>query len=185
MAGRNSRRHQVSRRLSDVLRHRPDSVGISLDTGGWADVSELLAALSNNGLRLTRAELDEVVQTSEKQRFAVDSTGTRIRANQGHSVPVDLQLQPVEPPPMLYHGTTERFLDAIAREGLTPQGRHHVHLSPDVETARRVGSRRGSPVVLLVDAARIAAEGTPFYRSANGIWLVDAVAPEFLSRLEA
>jgi putative RNA 2'-phosphotransferase len=146
------------------------------------DVADLLAALASHGLRLTRAELDEVVRMSEKQRFAFDATGTRIRANQGHSVPVDLQLVPLHPPPELYHGTSERFIAAILRVGLTPRGRHHVHLSADVETARRVGARRSSPVVLRVDAAAMAAEGAPFYRSANGVWLVDTVPARHLSR---
>jgi putative RNA 2'-phosphotransferase len=176
------RSHWISRRLSYVLRHRPDSIGVALDGSGWVDVADLLAALASHGLRLTRAELDDVVRLSEKQRFAFDATGSRIRANQGHSVPVDLQLVPLQPPPELYHGTSERFIAAIMREGLTPRGRHHVHLSGDVETAHRVGARRRSPVVLRVDAAAMAAEGTRFYRTANGVWLVDTVPPRHLSR---
>lgn len=184
MASRERPARAISRRLSYVLRHRPDSIGVTLDAGGWVDVEKLLAALRGHGLRLSRDGLDRVVATSEKQRFAFDATGTRIRANQGHSVAIDLQLDPVEPPPTLYHGTTERFLAAITTVGLTRQGRHHVHLSLDVETARAVGARRGRPVVLRVDAAAMTAEGTPFYRSANGIWLVDAVPPQHLNRLE-
>jgi putative RNA 2'-phosphotransferase len=153
----------VSRRLSYLLRHAPHSVGLTLDTAGWVDV-------------------DEVVRTSDKQRFAFDDTGTRIRANQGHSVPVDLQLQPLAPPAMLYHGTVVGALEQILREGLTSRGRHHVHLSADVATARKVGSRRGKPAVLVVEAAAMAATGTPFYRSANGVWLVGAVPPSHLTR---
>lgn len=172
----------VSRRLSYLLRHAPHSVGLTLDTAGWVDVDELLSALARSGATVTRAELDEVVRTSDKQRFAFDDTGTRIRANQGHSVPVDLQLQPLAPPSMLYHGTVVGALEQIRREGLTSRGRHHVHLSADVATARKVGSRRGKPVVLVVDAAAMAATGTPFYRSANGVWLVGAVPPRHLTR---
>jgi putative RNA 2'-phosphotransferase len=172
----------ISRRLSYVLRHRPDSIGVALDSSGWVDVADLLTALSSHGLQLTRAQLDEVVRTSDKQRFAYDATGSRIRANQGHSVPVDLQLTPLHPPKELYHGTSERFVAAILREGLTPRGRHHVHLSGDVETARRVSARRTAPVVLRVDAAAMAVEGTAFYRSANGVWLVDLVPPRHLRR---
>jgi putative RNA 2'-phosphotransferase len=179
---RNSQSSRISRRLAYVLRHRPDSIGVALDSGGWVEVSDLLAALAAHGLRLTSAELERIVRTSPKQRFGFDSTGTRIRAAQGHSVPVDLGLPAVLPPPVLYHGTTARFLPAITRDGLHPQGRHHVHLSPDWTTARQVGARRGKPVVLRIDAAGMAEVGTPFYRSANGVWLVDAVPSRFLHR---
>ena len=166
---------RASKRLSSVLRHRPDSVGLTLDDAGWVDVEELLAALS-----MTRAELDEVVARNDKQRFALDPSGTRIRASQGHSVPVDLGYSPAVPPDVLFHGTAERFLPAILREGLRPGNRHAVHLSADVATARRVGARRGTPVVLRVDAAAMAAAGSTFRRSANGVWLVAAVPPELL-----
>jgi putative RNA 2'-phosphotransferase len=178
----NRRCRSTSRRLSYVLRHRPDSIGVALDASGWVDVADLLTALSSHGLRLTRAQLDEVVRTSDKQRFAYDATGTRIRANQGHSVPVDLRLTPSQPPPVLYHGTSEHFVAAILLEGLSRRGRHHVHLCGDIDTARRVSVRRKAPVVLRVDAAAMVAEGTPFYRSANGVWLVDSVPPRHLSR---
>lgn len=138
MAPRDFDHRKVSRRLSYVLRHDPESVGVALDSAGWVDVAALLAGLRQHGLPLTRGELEDVVASSDRQRFAFDPTGTKIRANQGHSVPIDLGLDPVEPPDVLYHGTTSRFLDAILREGLRPQRRHHVHLSPDVATARAV-----------------------------------------------
>jgi putative RNA 2'-phosphotransferase len=170
---------RVSKRLSYVLRHRPDSAGLTLDAAGWADVDQLLAAL-----RLTRAELDEVVARNDKQRFALDATGTRIRASQGHSVPVELGYAAAEPPAELFHGTVDRFLPAILAEGLRPGNRHAVHLSPDVATARRVGARRGRPVVLRVDASAMAADGTRFERSANGVWLVPAVPPHRLTVLD-
>ena len=168
----------MSKRLSFVLRHRPDSVGLTLDAAGWVDVDDLLAALG-----WTRARLEDVVARNDKQRFTLDPTGTRIRASQGHSVRVDLGYAPEQPPAELFHGTVERFLPAILAEGLRPGSRHAVHLSPDVPTARRVGARRGRPVVLRVDAAAMAADGAAFARSANGVWLVATVPPRYLARL--
>ncbi|MGY2083620.1 RNA 2'-phosphotransferase [Blastococcus sp. SYSU DS0539] len=166
----------MSKRLSFVLRHRPDSVGLTLDAAGWADVDQLLAAL-----RITREQLEHVVAANDKRRFAFDDTGSRIRASQGHSVVVDLGYRPERPPAELFHGTVERFLPAILAEGLRPGRRHAVHLSADVATARAVGGRRGRPVVLRVDAGAMAAGGAVFSRSANGVWLVDAVPPRFLT----
>ncbi|MCU1615384.1 MAG: putative 2-phosphotransferase [Frankiales bacterium] len=171
---------RVSKRLSFVLRHRPDSIGIALDDAGWVDVDVLLTALAGHGSRLTRAELDHVVATNDKRRFAFDASGTRIRARQGHSVAVALGYATQTPPGELFHGTAERFVPAILREGLRPGNRHAVHLSPDLATARTVGARRGRPVVLRVDAARMAADGWAFTRSANGVWLVSEVPPRFL-----
>jgi putative RNA 2'-phosphotransferase len=172
---------RASKRLSFVLRHRPDSVGIRLDEAGWVDVDDLLSALAAHGLALSRADLDRVVAANDKQRFAYDATGTRIRASQGHSVAVDLGYSPAAPPDELFHGTVERFLPAILTEGLRPGRRHAVHLSPDVATARTVGGRRGRPAVLRVDAAGMAADGHAFSRSANGVWLVDAVPARYLA----
>jgi putative RNA 2'-phosphotransferase len=172
---------RVSKRLSFVLRHRPASVGVSLDEAGWVDVGELLAALSAHGLPLTRAELEAVVATNDKARFAFDATGSRIRASQGHSVPVDLGYAAATPPAELFHGTVDRFLPAILAEGLRPGRRHAVHLSADVATARTVGARRGHAAVLRIDAAAMAADGVAFSRSANGVWLVAAVPPRYLA----
>jgi putative RNA 2'-phosphotransferase len=174
---------RLSKRLSYVLRHAPGSVGLTLDDAGWVDVDDLLSALAQHGRRVTRAELDDVVVGNDKQRFALDPTGTRIRASQGHSVPVALGYVPETPPAELFHGTVEQFLPAILAEGLRPGRRHGVHLSADEHTARRVGARRGRPVVLRVDAAALAAEGARFTRSANGVWLVDAVPPRHLAVL--
>jgi putative RNA 2'-phosphotransferase len=171
---------RISKTLSYHLRHRPDALGLTLGPGGWVEVDTLLAALARHGKPVTRAELDEVVARNPKQRFAFDETGTRIRASQGHSVAVDLELAPVEPPAVLYHGTGERAVESILRVGLRKQQRHHVHLSADVATAQAVGARHGRPVVLQVDAAAMRAAGHIFYRSANGVWLVDAVPPVFL-----
>ena len=169
-----------SKRLSYVLRHAPDSVGLTLDAAGWVDVDALLEALG-----WTRAELEQVVASNDKRRFALDETGTRLRASQGHSVAVDLGYAAQTPPPVLFHGTAERNLPAIEAEGLRPGRRHAVHLSPDAVTARAVGARHGRPVVLRVDAEAMARDGAVFTRSANGVWLVDAVPPARLTVLRS
>ncbi len=175
---------RVSKRLSFVLRHRPDSVGLTLDEAGWADVDALLGALAAHGLSLTREDLDGVVAENDKRRFAYDATGTRIRASQGHSVPVALGYAAGTPPPVLFHGTPVVYLPAILTEGLRPGRRHAVHLSTDEATARTVGRRRGRAAVLRIDAAALAAAGAVFTRSANGVWLVDAVPPAHLTVVE-
>lgn len=174
---------RFSRFLSLVLRHDPAAAGIALDEGGWVDVDVLIAACGRVGRPITRAELDQVVAGNDKRRFAYSADGRRIRASQGHSVAVDLGLEPVEPPAVLYHGTVERALPAVLREGLRPMSRQDVHLSADIATAERVGARRGRPVVLEIDAAGLAAEGHLFRRSANGVWLTDGVPPSRLRRL--
>lgn len=172
---------RLSKTLSYHLRHRPDELGLTLEAGGWVSVDDLLVALARRGRPVTRAELEEMVAWNPKRRFAFDESGARIRASQGHSVEVDLQLEPADPPATLYHGTGAGAVEAIMREGLKKLRRHHVHLSTDEATARAVGSRHGRPAVLVVDAAAMAAAGHHFYRSANGVWLVDAVPPEFLA----
>jgi putative RNA 2'-phosphotransferase len=172
---------RVSKRLSYVLRHRPESVGIQLDEAGWVPVDDLLTALGTAGLPLTREQLDHVVATNDKRRFAFDSDGERIRASQGHSVAVDLGYSPTQPPPVLFHGTADGTVCSVLAEGLCPGRRHAVHLSCDVATARAVGARHGRPVVLRVDAAGMAAEGAVFTRSANGVWLTDAVPARHLA----
>jgi putative RNA 2'-phosphotransferase len=169
-----------SKFLSFVLRHKPEAIGIALDEAGWTDVDALLAAAAAHGTRITREELDDIVAFSDKQRFALSPDGKRIRANQGHSVEVDLQLAPATPPERLYHGTVAEFLDSIRAQGLVKGARHHVHLSADEDTAKRVGGRRGKPIVLVVRAGEMAAAGHVFYRSDNGVWLVEHVPPEFL-----
>ncbi len=172
---------RTSKFLSKVLRHRPEELGLALMPGGWVEVDALLAGSARKGLSMSRAELEEVVGRNDKRRFAFDETGTLIRAQQGHSAPVDLELEPATPPTTLYHGTPERNLPAILKSGLLKMRRHHVHLSPDEETARVVGGRRGRPVVLAVDAGEMHREGWVFYRSGNGVWLVDNVPLRYLS----
>lgn len=180
MLGRNMPDIKISKLLSLVLRHDPGHLGLTLDEAGWTDVEALLRACAARGVPLSRAALEELVATSDKQRFALSPDGRRIRANQGHSVTVDLGLRPEAPPPRLYHGTVERFLDSIRAEGLRKGARHHVHLSADLDTARRVGGRRGSPLVLVVRAGEMAAAGHAFFRSDNGVWLTEHVPPAYL-----
>jgi putative RNA 2'-phosphotransferase len=175
---------RISKMLSKHLRHDPAGLGLELEPGGWVAVDALLAACARRGVVISRAQLVEVVAGSDKQRFAFDEAGLKIRANQGHSVEVDLQLTAQEPPALLYHGTAEASVRTILREGLRRMARHHVHLSRDVGTAHKVGGRHGRPVVLVVDAAAMRAAGVQFYCSENGVWLVDEVAPAYLRVLE-
>ncbi len=175
---------QRSRFLSLVLRHQPQAAGIELDSAGWVEVDTLLQGMAASGHPLTRVELETLVQKNDKRRFAFSEDRRRIRANQGHSVEVELGLSPASPPAILYHGTVERFLDPILTHGLKPGERHHVHLSADRHTAFKVGSRRGKAVILEIDSSSMAKEGYLFYLSPNGVWLTDAVPTKFLKRLE-
>lgn len=174
---------QVSKLLSYWLRHKPDDAGIVVDPSGWALFDDVLAALTERGVVSVRTEIERVIAESDKNRFEISPDGSQIRARQGHSIKVDLDWPIALPPARLYHGTVERFLDAIMREGLRPMARHHVHLSPDVETASSVGQRRGKPLILAVAAGDMAASGTEFRLSGNGVWLVEAVPPQFLTRV--
>jgi putative RNA 2'-phosphotransferase len=174
----------TSKLLSYVLRHRPDSIGLQLDANGWANVDELLRRLAEHGKPVARDLLDRVVAENDKQRFAFDAARARIRASQGHSIDVELGLEPVQPPDMLYHGTASRFVTSILATGLRAGSRQHVHLSCDVDTACRVGTRHGVPVILRVDTARMRTDGAVFYRSDNGVWLTGPVAPRYLRVLD-
>ena len=173
---------RISKYLALLLRHRPEAGGLKLDAQGWADVEAVVDAVRARFGAFDRAQLQELVRTNDKKRYAIDATGTRIRASQGHSVPVELGLEPVAPPFLLYHGTTERAVPSILDQGLVKGRRHHVHLSPDVETARKVGGRRrGPPVTLEVRSGEM--RDHSFFRSANGVWLTDHVPPLYLRRL--
>ena len=171
---------RISKFLSYVLRHRPDEIGIQLDDSGWVEVDTLLDAMCRQGKHITREQVDEVVTTNDKQRFVISDDATRIRASQGHSVDIDLGYDPGEPPDVLYHGTVDRFIDAIRVEGLTKGSRHHVHLSATRDTAITVGQRRGKPVVLLIRAIAMHDDGYEFFLTPNGVWLTDHVPVEFI-----
>lgn len=171
----------TSKFLSLVLRHNPAKIGLTLDPQGWADVDELLECAARSGKRIDADTLHRVIRENDKQRFALSEDGLRIRASQGHSIAVDLELPEVEPPPTLYHGTADRFLESILAHGLRPGRRQHVHLSKDIATARTVGGRHGRPVVLRVDAAAMRHAGQVFFCSANGVWLCDAVPSKYLT----
>jgi putative RNA 2'-phosphotransferase len=168
--------------LSYVLRHAPETIGLDLDANGWADVDRLLASARQAGRPIDLATLREVVAQNDKQRFTLSEDGRRIRAAQGHSIAVDLDLAPSEPPARLYHGTAIRNLDAILAEGLQPGQRQQVHLSLDPAMARKVGERHGKPAVLAVDAAAMHRDGFALFRADNGVWLTDTVPARYLSR---
>ncbi|MFZ6030004.1 MAG: RNA 2'-phosphotransferase [Chloroflexota bacterium] len=171
---------RYSKFISLVLRHRPQAYGVTLDEHGWAAVDQLIAAANQAGVALTPDILAEVVATNDKQRFALSPDGLCIRARQGHSISVNLDLTPLEPPERLYHGTGEKYLASIRTQGLLRRSRQHVHLSADAETAARVGQRHGKAVVLTVLSRAMSCDGIPFYRSENGVWLVDAVPVAYL-----
>ena len=172
---------EISKALSFWLRHRPGAGGIDLTAEGWADVDAVLAALTRSDMPIDWERLTHVVDSNDKSRFEISSDGRKIRARQGHSIEVKGSWQAAAPPAILYHGTVERFWPAISAEGLRPMKRQHVHLSPDEETARRVGQRRGAPLILHVDAAGLAAAGEQFFQASNNVWLVAAVPPAFLA----
>jgi putative RNA 2'-phosphotransferase len=180
----NSRLVKISKYLSKYLRHSPEILGLQLAPGGWVVVDELLAACQNHNFPIQLAELKRVVAENDKQRFSFDSTGNLIRANQGHSVEVDLQLKPKIPPCVLYHGTGKGAIESILKQGICKMSRHHVHLSANIETARKVGARHGLPVVFTIAAAAMYNQGDIFYFSENGVWLVDWVPPEYLKLME-
>ena len=174
------RQVRLSKFLALVLRHDPGRVGVTLDPEGWVGVDELLRAAGAAGVPMSRHELVDVVLTNPKQRFTLDPDGNRIRANQGHSLDVDLRLDPLEPPDVLFHGTSRTVLAAVLNEGLRPMGRRHVHLCADRDTAVMVGRRHGPPVVLTVASGRMHADGHRFFRSVNGVWLAERVPPSYL-----
>ena len=173
---------RIGRKLSLVLRHNPQAIGINLDRHGWVTVEELLQRMTDSGTRLDFDELVEIVETNDKQRYSFDDARRRIRANQGHSLKdVDVELATKTPPTQLYHGTATRFLDSIISSGLTKRNRQHVHLSEDADTAVSVGARHGKTVVLVVAAGKMHAAGFVFYRSVNGVWLTDRVPVAYLT----
>jgi len=164
---------KISKYLSFILRHQPDSIGLELSDEGWANIKELIG--KTRKFKLTRELINTVVKTNDKKRFLISEDGERIKANQGHSIDVKLELEPVTPPDVLLHGTAERFLDSILREGLTKQQRHHVHLSETQKTAMSVGARYGKPALLKIDSKQMYEDGFEFFQTENNVWLVDHV----------
>ena len=179
---RNKSEKEISKYISLILRHKPEVIGIQLDEHGWADVSELLAGIRRTA-PIDMALLEKIVAEDEKQRYSFNEDKTLIRANQGHSIPVDVELEEIEPPEILYHGTGEKYVDSIDAAGLIPKSRLYVHLSGDIETALKVGQRHGKPVVYVVDSGKMAEDGFVFRRSVNGVWLTDEVQVKYLRKL--
>lgn len=171
----------ISKFLSLILRHSPETIGLELDENGWAITSELIEKSAKAGQVFTIEMLEEVVRTNDKQRFAFNAEHTKIRANQGHSIEVELNLQIQQAPDILFHGTVDRFIEAIKGEGLRKMDRQHVHLSKDMDTAIKVGSRRGKPIILEVNSEKMQADGFVFYLSENGVWLTDCVPANYIN----
>ncbi len=174
---------RISKYLSKHLRHQPERLGLELLPGGWVNVGELLAAASANGFEISLADLQQVVATNDKQRFAFNESGDLIRANQGHSIDIDLQLPVQTSPDTLYHGTHVKAITAILESGLQKMSRHHVHLTTDLSMALNVGGRRGESVILAANTLAMVTDDYSFYRTENDVWLVDAVPPQYLTQL--
>ena len=175
---------KLSKFVSLILRHKPESIGITLDEHGWADVGELIAGINNTpGNEIDMETLEEIVRTDEKQRYSFNDDHTLIRANQGHSIPVDVELEEKTPPDILWHGTGEKYVASIDAQGLIPKSRLYVHLSSDKETAKKVGSRHGRPVIYEIDCRQMAADGYRFFESANHVWLTKEVPVRYLRKL--
>ena len=172
---------QLSKFLSYVLRHNPDTIGLTMASNGWVNIDELLLKMNNSGNFIDRDVLSRIVREDSKSRYAISEDGLYIRANQGHSVPIDLQLDKIDPPALLFHGTAGRNIISIKASGLLKQQRHHVHLSESVEIAKQVGSRYGKPVVLTINAKEMAANGFLFYCSDNGVWLTEHVPVDYIA----
>lgn len=174
-----SNMERIGKTLAYVLRHVPESIGITLDSGGWANIQELLAALNNHGTKIDRVLLESIIAQDSKQRYKISEDGQSIRASQGHSINVNLNLTLQDPPDVLYHGTASRFMDSIYRQGLIKMSRMYVHLSSNRATAQKVGERHGKPVILVIDSKRMVEAGIKFFLSDNGVWLTDHVPVEY------
>lgn len=174
-------KRRIGKFLSFVLRHQPETIALKLDENGWANVAELRSKSAKNRMHFTFEELVEVVETNDKKRFIFNGDQTKIRANQGHSIDIDLALKPQQPPDLLYHGTAANNVASILANGIDKRSRQHVHLSNNKETATKVGMRHGKPIVLTVKAGKMAQDGLLFYRSENGVWLTDYVDAKYIS----
>lgn len=174
--------NKTSKFISLILRHKPETIGISLDEHGWASVSELLEGISKKQY-IDMAMLEKIVATDSKQRYSFNEDKTLIRANQGHSIPVDVELPVKKPPVVLYHGTGEKYVSSIDEQGLIPKSRLYVHLSGDESTAKGVGSRHGKPVIYEIHASQMYNDGYVFYQSVNGVWLTKSVPVKYMKKL--
>ena len=184
MSRRADKKNNTSRFISLILRHKPETIGITLDEHGWADVQELIDGINHSGGHFLDMDgLEEIVRSDEKQRYSFNEDHTLIRANQGHSIPVDVDLEERTPPDILWHGTGEKYVPAIDEPGLIPKSRLYVHLSANLETARKVGSRHGRPVIYQVNCSRMVQDGFRFFLSANKVWLIKEVPVRYLSKL--
>ncbi len=179
-SNKNSSNVKISKFLSYVLRHKPEAIGLKLDANGWVSIKELIVCANKAGKHLSESQLQEVVKTNNKKRFAISEDERMIRASQGHTIDIDLNLKPTKPPDKLYHGTATRFLDSILESGLVAKNRQHVHLSIDYETAVAVGQRHGKPVVLMIKSGKMFNDGYQFYVSDNGVWLTSTVPLQFI-----
>ena len=173
----------TSKFISLILRHKPEVIGITLDEHGWADVDELIRGVSKTH-DLDREILERIVAEDEKQRYSFSDDKRLIRANQGHSIPVDVELKEVTPPKILYHGTGIKYKEAIDAQGLIAKSRLYVHLSGDTETAKKVGQRHGKPIIYKVNAGAMHEDGCKFFLSVNGVWLTKEVPVQYLQYLE-
>lgn len=171
----------ISKYLSYILRHNPGAIGLALDDAGWAVLDELIEKANTTVKRLDDELIRLIVETNDKQRFSISECGLMIRTNQGHSIEIELGLLSIVPPKVLLHGTAEKFIASINRDGLRKRNRHHVHLTENASTAKAVGGRYGKPVLLSIDAEAMQRDGFEFYQSANGVWLVDEVPPQYIS----
>ncbi len=176
----NNQYKKTSKMISLILRHNPGYINTSLDENGWLPVDELIIGIRSKGINIDRKILKEIVETNNKKRFTFSDDMMRIRANQGHSLEVDVELKEVEPPEYLFHGTVDRFMQSIRKDGLLKMNRQHVHLSKDRETAVNVGSRRGKPVILTVRTGEMYRDGFSFFLSENGVWLTEHIQPKYL-----
>jgi putative RNA 2'-phosphotransferase len=170
----------ISKFLSLVLRHTPEEINLTLDENGWADINELTQKCKTKNIYFTEIELDEIVETNEKKRFAFNDDKSKIRANQGHSIDIEIGLLPQEPPQILYHGTADKTVDLILESGIQKMNRQHVHLSTDIDTATKVGSRHGKPRIFNVNTAEMYKHGIQFFKSENGVWLTDFVDKKYI-----
>lgn len=173
----------ISKFISMIIRHKPEEIGITLDEHGWANVDELIAGIAKRHRGFGRSELEEIVRTDNKRRYSFNEDKTLIRANQGHSIPVDVELEAKEPPIVLYHGTGAKYVSSIDAQGLKPKSRLYVHLSKDIATAVNVGKRHGKPVVYAIDTAKMYQDGFKFYESTNKVWLTKLVPIKYMIKL--